>query len=86
MSKGLKWNYYIGVQRGKSSVALVTKINNANRQAYWRQNDKPMKMTLSTAKDISWALCVNGYRAFVITTLEEYETQPFIDCKDNEQG
>lgn len=78
--QGLKWNHYIGVQTG-SEIRLVTGFENANKMAYWRAEEKPKVLPISTAKDLSWALSINGYRAFVITTLEEYETQPFICSK-----
>lgn len=80
MSKGLKWYYYIGVNTG-NEIRVVTGFDNSSKMAFWKENEKPKTLTLSTAKDISWALCINGYRAFVITTLEEYEKQPFIKAE-----
>ena len=79
---GLKYNYYIGVKTN-DGIRLVTKINNRENMSYWKADEKPQKFTLSTAKDISWGLCINGFESFVITTLEEYEKQPFITVNDN---
>lgn len=77
---GLKWYHYIGVQTG-NEVRLVTGFDNPTKMAYWKAEEKPKALPVSTAKDIAWALSINGYRAFVITTLEEYEKQPFIKAE-----
>lgn len=77
---GLKWKYYIAIHTG-DEIKLVTSLDNASKMAFWKEDEKPIALTLSTAKDLSWALSINGYRAFVITTLEEYEKQPFIKAE-----
>lgn len=69
--------YYVGVQTG-SGLSLVTKRDYTNKMAWWNAEQKPMKMPQSTARDLAWALCVNGFEAVVIDSLIDFETQPFL--------
>ena len=68
---GLKWNVYVGILQADGTTKLVTKVDNATKTAYWNEGT-PLKMTFSRAKDLTWALSVNGYNAYVIQSLYEY--------------
>lgn len=73
MSKGVKFNVYVGILQ-RDGLKVVTKLDNSTKTAYWGTGEGK-KMPLSTAKDLAWALTINGYSAMVIQTLLELENK-----------
>ena len=70
----IKWYVYIQVWNGEK-WQYVTDIDHASRQAWWSADGKPLRFTLSVAKDIAWALSVNGYNANVVQSLRFIDKQ-----------
>lgn len=74
MAKGLKYNNYVGVRFNDGTMRFVTELDNASRIARWGEG-VPKKFTQATAKHLVFGLSVNGYQAFVCTTLYDLEYQ-----------
>lgn len=51
----------------------VTKVSNADRMSYW-EDDKPAKlMSRKYARELAWALSLNGNNAVVVEVPEDWE-------------
>ena len=71
MAKGLKWNVYVVIETSTGVMKVVTSVDNCTKWAKWESGKEGKEMTLTTAKDLAWALSVNGYTAHVIQTLHK---------------
>lgn len=69
MAKGLKWNNYVVIETTTGVMQVVTSLDKRRNYARWEKGKDGLKMTLSFAKDLAWALSVNGYTAHVVQTL-----------------
>lgn len=53
-----------------SCKKYVTEVDNASRMSYW-EDDKPAKlMQRKYARELAWALSLNGHTAVVVEVLE----------------
>lgn len=75
----LKYHNYVGVMDDESGMRFVTNIDYQTKHATWSEGT-PLKMTISQAKDLVHGLILNGFRAFVCTTLLDISYQSaFVD-------
>ena len=54
---------------------FVTGINNKERFAHWKENEKPKVFTRSEAMDLLYGLRMNGFEAFAVCHPIEIEEQ-----------
>ena len=63
----------------------VTKVNNANKTAWWNKEEKPLSMTKSIAEDLAFGLALNFTHCVIAYMPFELEFQPYrydaFDCK-----
>lgn len=71
-----KYHYYIGVQT-IDGMCFVTKIDNKEKISLWDKDEKPLEMSMSTATDIAFGLCLNAIPAVVVKSLFEI-TEHFV--------
>ena len=55
----------------------VTKVNNANREAYWNIADAPYEMTKENAQYLAMALSWNGHTSVPVGVRWEIDTHPY---------
>lgn len=74
---GTTAEYYVGVMHDDTMSFVYEKINET-KMSYWmtladmrKEKKEPLKMTRFCAENLMWALRVNGYRAYVLTTLKD---------------
>lgn len=70
-------NYWYVLVLTAEGPVFVTGEDNLKKVAYWNRNEQPLEMAQVVAKDLAWALCVNGYSAFAVDNFYELESQPY---------
>lgn len=64
-----KENYIIGIltaYKDRTEIKYVTSIETETKYAYWEDGKEAVILSKDYAKDVAWALSVNGYPAIVM--------------------
>lgn len=64
-----KENYVIGIltaYKDRTEIKYVTSIETETKYAYWEDGNEAIVLSKDYAKDVAWALSVNGYPAIVM--------------------
>ena len=80
-----KKNYYYVLVFTDNGPVYVTKVNNANKTAWWNREEKPLAMTKNNAEDLAFGLALNFTHCVVAYMPFEIESQPYrydaFECK-----
>lgn len=68
------FNHYVGVLQPGGELRFVTGVDYSTKMATWGTGN-PVKFNHSQAKEMAFALTVNGYNAMVCSSLVEYAHQ-----------
>lgn len=58
--------YVVGIlfaYEDRTEIKYVTKVDNANKMSYWEDGKEAKIFSKDWAKDLAWALCLNGNAA-----------------------
>jgi len=70
-------NYWYVLVMTNSGPTFVTKVNYSDKTAEWNKDDKPLKMSMESAKDLAMGLMANLNFAFAVCNFYELENQPY---------
>ena len=76
MASRKKYYHYVLVFTN-SGPKYVTSKNNADRTAYWKEEDKPLAMSKEDAEFMAVALTWNGNSSVMVTSTYELDTHPY---------
>lgn len=62
----VKYSCYVGILQSGNFIKYVTRINNANRAAFWEDGKEALKMGVHAAEDLVFGLVMNGHQAVVV--------------------
>ena len=71
-----KKNFWYVLVLENDGPAFVTKVEYSNKTAYWNKLEKPLEMSMESAKDLTLGLNLNFHVAFTVCMPFALEEQP----------
>ena len=72
-----KKNFWYVLVLTNDGPKFVTKIEHVGKMAHWNEDESPLELSESYAKDVALGLMMNFYIAYPVCATIELDKQPF---------